>query len=157
VLRLPRLKHLSISGICELSNVLNASPHLDTLDIHFDCLRVLLDSNSAHCLLQTGIKRLIIRHWMRTEADLVQHIIQIFGSLDRINIIMNYSTSTIDSFVVAILPFTKDKIRVSLSVEGSLSEEASTNIRQWIIDHSHLTAADSFAVRYCNNCFQLWL
>ncbi len=157
MLRLPWLNRLYISGICELSHLLRASPNLDKFDVDFNCLKILLDHDSTHCLFQIGIQRLIILDWIGTETDLVQRIIHTFGSLHHFDIIMKERTLNIDSFVLAILPFYRGRMRISLGVQGLLSEEVTTNIRQWVIDHSYLTAEDSFAVQYCNNCFQLWL
>lgn len=117
----------------------------------------MLDNDSTHHLLQRGIQRLIIRDWIDMRLDLIERITQICGSLYHMHITMKVSTLVIDSFVLSILPLWKDKPKISLGIEGLLSKEASTNIRQWIIDNSYLTEEHLFAVQYRNNCFQIWL
>jgi hypothetical protein len=158
VLRLPLLKQLEISGMCELFHLLNASPNLEYLLIDFDCLKASLDNEPTCHLLKTRIVRLHIAKWIDSESNLIQRIIEVFSGLRLLGITMNNPKLLIDSFVLTIISLWKSKQRFFLGVNGLLSEEASKNLRQWIIDHCfHLMANDSFAVEYNNNWFDLWL
>ncbi|CAF3788387.1 unnamed protein product [Rotaria sp. Silwood1] len=157
VLRLPWLKKLSISGIIELSHLLSISPNLDKLNVNFNCLKALLENNSTHCMLQTGITRLCIMDWIDTKSDLMSTIVQRFGSLCHIAIAMTDPTLIVDSFILSIIPFWKIKPKFSLLVEGLLSEDVRTNLRQWIIDNSYLTEEDSFSIQYDEKQCKIWL
>jgi len=137
--------------------LLNASANLVKLNVEFNCLKVLLENDSAHYLLQTGIQRLIITDSIDMNSDLIQRINQLFSSLCHMDIYMEDSTLIIDSFLLSILSLWKDKPRISLGIDGLLSGEVSRNLRQWIIDHSYLTAEHSFVVKYCKNFLRLWL
>jgi hypothetical protein len=155
-LKLPFLKHIEISGICELFPLLNGAPNVDYMIIHFDCLKTLFDHEPTCHLLQTQIIRLNVIDWVDVKSDLLQCISQIFSSLCHLVITMKDSTLLIDDFVLKILSLWKGKSRLSLDVKGSLSEEIKKNLRQWIINHSHIRAEDSFAVEYNDNWFDLW-
>ncbi len=155
-LKLPLLKNIEISGICELFPVLNAAPNVDYLIIYFDCLKILLDDESTCQLLQARILRLNVIDWVDIQSDLLQRISQIFSSLLHLVITMKDPTLLIDEFLSRILSLWKGKSRISIDVKGSLSEETRKYLRQWVIDHSHIRAEDSFAVEYNDNWFDLW-
>jgi hypothetical protein len=124
--------------------------------IYFDCLKILIDDECTCRLLQTRILRLNIIDWVDVKSDLLQRISKIFCSLRHLVITLKDSAVLIDDFVLTILSLWKDKSRLSLDVKGSLSEETSRNLRQWIINHSHIKAEDSFATEYNDNWFDLW-
>jgi hypothetical protein len=63
----------------------------------------------------------------------------------------------IDPIALRVLALWYDKQLFSLYINGQLSQEANKNLRQWLIDHTHLTAKDSFSVKYHDNWFDLWL
>jgi hypothetical protein len=124
--------------------------------IHFDCLKILLDDELTCQLVQTQIIRLNITDWIDIKSDLLERISQVFHSLCHIVITMKDSTILIDDFVLKILSLWKDKSRLSVDVKGSISEEKKKNLRQWLINHSHITINDSFAVECNDNWFDLW-
>jgi hypothetical protein len=155
-IKLPFLKHIEVSAICQLFPLLNAAPNVDYLIIYFDCLKTLFDDESTCHLLRTQIIRLNVIDWLDGKPDLLQSISQIFGSIRHLVITMKDSTLLIDDFLLEILSLWKGKSRLSLDVRGSLSEEIKKNLRQWIINHSHITTEDSFAVEYNDNWFDLW-
>ncbi len=155
-LKLPFLKHIEISGICKLFPVLNAAPNVDYMIIYFDCLKTLVDDESTCHLLQTQIIRLNVIDWVDVKSDLLKRISQIFSSLRHLVITMKDSTLLIDDFLLEILSLWKEKSRLSLDIKGSLSEETKKNLRQWIINHSHIRTEDSFAIEYNDNWFDFW-
>jgi hypothetical protein len=155
-IKLPYLKQIEISGIIQLFPLLNAAPNVDYMIIYYDCLKTLFDDESTCHLLQTQIIRLNIIDWEDVKSDLISRTSQIFSSLRHLVVIMKDSTVLIDDFVLTILSFWKGKSRLSLDVKGLLSEVTRKNLRQWIIDHSHISAEDSFAVEYNDNWFDLW-
>ncbi len=156
-LKLPFLQQIETSGIFELFPLLNAAPNFNYLIICFDCLKILLDDESTCRLLQTQTIRLNIMDWVDIKSDLIQRISHVFSSLRHLVVTLKDSKLLIDDFILKILSFCEGKSRFSIDVKGLLSTEASRNLRQWIINHSHITAEDSFAVEYNNNWFDLWL
>jgi len=157
VLKLPLLEQVNIIGMCELFHLLNASPNLEYLVIDFDCLKASLDNESTCHLLETRIVRLHVSSWKDSEPNLIQRIIEVFTGLRLLWIVMNDTKSLIDSFILTVISLWKGRQRLALGVNGLLSEEASKNLRQWIIDHFfHLMVDDSFAVEYKNKWFNLW-
>jgi hypothetical protein len=155
-LKLPFLKQIEVSGICELYPILNAAPNVDYMIIYFDCLKTLLDDESTCQLLQTQIIRLNIIDWVDVKSDLLQRVSHVFSSLCHIVITMKDSTVLIDDFVLTILSLWKGKSRLSVDVKGSISEENKANLRQWLTTHSHIMIDDSFAVECNDNWFDLW-
>jgi hypothetical protein len=155
-IKLPLLKQIEISGICELHPLLKVARNVDYIIVYFDCLKTLFDNESTCHLLQTRITRLNIIDWVDVKSNLLQRISEIFCSLRHLVITLKDSNILIDDFVLTILSLWQGKSRLSLDVKGSLSEEASRNIRQWIVNHSHIKAEDSFAVEHNDNWFDLW-
>ncbi|CAF0915965.1 unnamed protein product [Rotaria sordida] len=155
-LKLPFLKQIETSGIFELYPLLNAAPNLDYLIIYFDCLKTLFDNESTCYLLKTRIIRLNIMDWIDIDSDLLQRVSQIFSSLRHLVITLKDPKVHIDDFVLKIISLWKGKTRLSVDVTGLLPEEIRKNLRQWIIDHSHIKSEDSFTVEYNENWFDLW-
>ncbi|CAF1375029.1 unnamed protein product [Adineta ricciae] len=154
VFHLPYLKQLRIDGTCELSNLLDAASDLYQFNVDFDCVKMFIQNHARST--RTNVRSIDIFNWTDTHAELLQHITQTFVTLNHVNIHMASRTSTMDSFLLEYLPVCKNGMQVSLGVKGSLSEQVQTNIRQWVIDHSHLSEKDSFAVQYRRDWFQLW-
>ncbi|CAF1219640.1 unnamed protein product [Adineta ricciae] len=152
VFHLPYLKQLCIDGTCELSNLLDAAPDLYQFNVDFDCVKMFIQNHSRST--RTSVRSIDIFDWTGTHAELLQHITQTFVTLDHLNIHMASRISSMDSFLLECLPVCKSGMRISLGVTGSLSEQVQNNIRQWVIDHSHLSEKDSFAVQYRQNWFQ---
>ena len=136
--------------------MLTAAPNVDYLIIYFDCLKLLLADESTCHLLRTRITRLNVINWIDVKSNLLESISQIFCSLRHLVITLNDSTLLIDDFVLTILSYWKGRSRLSLDVKGSLSEETNLNLRQWIVDHSHIKTEDPFVVEYNDNWFDLW-
>lgn len=136
--------------------MLNAAPNVDYLIISFDCLKKLLDDESTCHLLQTRIIRANIIEWDDIKSDILERISQTFSSLRHIVITLRDPQLLIDDFVLKILSLWKGKSSLSIDIKGLLSKEASTNLRQWIIDHSHMKAEDSFVVECNDDWFDMW-
>lgn len=155
-LKLPLLTHIEISGICDLFPLLNSAPKVDYLIVYFDCLETILNNESTCRLLQKQIVRINITDWIDVNSDLLQRISQVFSSLRHLVITMKDPAILIEDFILNILSLWKRKSRISIDVKGSLLEETKKNLRQWVIDHSHIRTDDSFAVEYNDNWFDFW-
>lgn len=155
-MKFPYLKQIEISGICDLYPLLNAAPNVDYLIIDYDCLQY-LSLNPITCqLLEKQIIRVNIIDWIDMKSDFLEKISRLFPFLRHLVITMKNPSESIDEFVLNILSFWKDRSPLSLDVKGSFTEQNTMNIRQWIIENSHLNENDSFAVEYKNHWFDLW-
>lgn len=155
-LKFPYLKQIETSGICDLFPLLNAAPNVDYLIIDYECLKFLIVNPSISQLFQKQIVRVNIIDWVDMKSDFLENISRVFTSIRHLVITMKNLTESIDEFVLNILSLWKDRSPLSIDVKGLLSEENRINIRQWIIDNSHLKDNDSFAIEYKNNWFDLW-
>ncbi len=156
VIKLLRLKELTVSGICPLLSFVMAAPNLDYLDISFDSLKNLLDDEQTCHLLQQRIIRLDIGDWLSTESDLLEHVSRVFSNLHQLIIGLNDSSMIMDPIVLAVLANWYDKRLHWFFINGSLSDQANKNLRQWLLDHTHLVTDDSFAVEYNDKWLTLW-
>jgi hypothetical protein len=156
MLNLPQLKHLDISGICGLLDVLKAAPNLDDLLLDYDCLTILIDDKSTWDLLQQRIVRLDVRSWTDIELDLLQRVSHEFRHLRYLCLSLKDSMVSSESILSTILAHSNIDQLAMLIVGIKVSDEINKNLRQWVIDHTHLTVDDSFAVSYINNFFILW-
>ena len=156
-LKLPCLKQIDISGISDLFPLLNVAPNLEYLIIYFDCLSMLLDDESTCYLLQTRIIRLNVIDWVDIESDVLQRMAKVFRSLRHLVIVLKDPTVFIDDFVLRIISLWKENTVRSIDVKGSLFDEIQNNLRQWLINHSHIKAEDKFAIEYNEKWFDLWL
>lgn len=153
---MPCLKQIETSGIFELFPLLYVAPNADYLIVYFDCLKALLHDELTCQLLKARIIRLNIMDWVDVKSDLLERVSQVFSSLRHLVITLKDSTVSIDEFVLNIISLWKGKKRISIDVTGLLPEEIRKNLKQWIIDHSHIKEEDSFAVEYNENWFDLW-
>jgi hypothetical protein len=149
VLNLPHLKYLDVSGICAIFDVLKAASNLDDLRIDFDCLKILIDNESTCDLLQQRIIRLDVGYWTDMESD-------VFQRLRHLCIFQNSFKILSESILSTILAQSNIKQLTTLIFGSKVPDEISKDLRQWVIDHSHLTVDDSFSVAYFNNYFILW-
>jgi hypothetical protein len=156
LIKLPRLKQLKVLGICPLLCFVKAAPNLDYLDVTFDCLKNLLDDEQICTLLQQRITRLDIGDWLCTEVDRLQHIARVFSNLHQLIIELADLNMNMDSTVLGVLANWYDKQLHWLFVNGSLSDQAKENLRQWLQEHTNLITNDSFAVNYNDQSFTLW-
>jgi hypothetical protein len=155
LLNLPQLKQLDVLGICSLFDVLKAAPNLDDLLIDFNCLKVLIDDKSTCDLLQKQIIHLEVRHWPDNESELLQRITRVFRCLRYLCLTLENPDISNES-VSTILAQSNIKQLTTLILKGKISNEINRNLRQWVIDHTHLTPDDSFTVHDINNFFILW-
>ncbi|CAF2820545.1 unnamed protein product [Rotaria sp. Silwood2] len=157
VLWLPYLKRLQVCGICELCSLIDASPNLNYLCVDYDCLIHLLDDKHICDLFEQQIIRLDICDWTGIESDPLKQIAQVFRRLNHLVLVLKDSTMLIDSIPLTLLTFWNSEELPSLSVDGSPSDEAKKNLRQWLIDNTRALAEDSFGVEYKDGWFSLWL
>jgi hypothetical protein len=116
----------------------------------------LLDDESTCRLLKNRIIRLNIVDWVDIESDILRRIAEVFSSLRHLVITLQDTQLFVNDFVLTILSLWNEKSCLSLDVKGLFPEDTKTNLRQWVIDHSYLTAEDSFAVEYNDDWFDLW-
>jgi hypothetical protein len=155
LLNLPRLKQLDIRGICPLFDVLKVAPSLDDLVVDFDCLKVLIDDESTCNLLQQQIICLEVRYWPDDESELLQRFTRVFRCLRYLYLRLKNPNISNES-VSTILAQSNIKQLTVLMIVGKVSDEINKNLRQLVIDHTHLTADESFAVNCINDDFILW-
>ena len=136
--------------------LLNAAPNLDYLAVCFECLETLLADDATCQLLRTRIIRLNITDWTDVQSTILQRLADVFRSLRHLVISLKDTSVLIDDFILTILSLWKGRLRLSLDVKGRLSDKLKENLQQWIIDHTHLTANDSFAIECNENWFDLW-
>lgn len=157
-LNLPYLKQIEISGIMELSPILINAPNVDYIIICFECLKVLLDNQMTNSQWITKrILRLNILDWDDMNSDLLVRIYESFKSLRHLVIMMKDPTLLVDDFVSKILSLWNEKTQISIDVKGTLSEEIQNNLRQWIIEHTHIKQDYLFEAECSDNWFDLWL
>ncbi len=156
VIKLPRLKRLAVSGICTLFCFVKAAPNLDYLEVSFDCLKNLLDDELTCHLLQQRIARLDIYDWLGIDVDLLKNVSRVFTNLRQLIVGSKDLDTIIDPTILAAIAHWHDKPLYWFFINGSLSDQAKTDLRQWLIDHTHLTSDDSFAAEYNDNWFILW-
>jgi hypothetical protein len=155
-LNLPLLEQLDVLGICSLFDVVKAAPNLNDLIINFDCLKILMDDESTCDLLQQQkITFLDIRNWPDNESELLQRLTRVFCSLRYLCIILK-NPKISDELLSIMLAQSNIKQLTALTIGGKVSDEIKKNLRQWVIDHTHLTAEDSFAAIDIDNYFILW-
>jgi hypothetical protein len=135
--------------------VLKAAPDLDDLIIDFDCLKVLIDDESTCDLLQKQIIHLEVRNWPDNESELLHRFTRVFRCLRYLCLTLKNPNISNES-VSIILAQSNIKQLTTLIFKGKVSDEINKNLRQWVIDHTHLTADDSFTVGDINNFFILW-
>ena len=156
MLYLPHLKELEVSGICALSNILKAAPNLDELIISFDCLKILMDDESTCDLLQQRIIHLDVGNWASSESDLFQRVMHTLCRVRYLCVRPTRSIILTESILSTILAQSNIDQLTRLTIVAIASEDVNKNLRQLVIDHTHLTIDDSFVVNYFGNCFVLW-
>ncbi|CAF2103860.1 unnamed protein product [Rotaria magnacalcarata] len=139
VLDLPHLKRLNINGIYEIFHLVEAAPNLDYLKIDLNSFNIALDDISTCELLQ---KRIV-----SFRDNLI--IFEIFLCAWK-------SQPFSYSLVLAVLSMWKGKNLRSFHIKGSLTYDVSTNLSQWLINHSHLDGEDSFYVEYDSKWIVVW-
>ncbi|CAF3676339.1 unnamed protein product [Rotaria sordida] len=118
-------------------------------------------ANNSQYVSYDGTLRQIIRldicEWAGIEPDSLQRIVKVFKSLNHLVLVPKDSAIPIDWIPLTLLKSWNSEELPSLSVAGSPSNEAKTNLRQWLIDNTHLLTEDSFGVEYQDDWFNLWL
>ncbi len=123
--------------------------------IDFDCLKMLIDDESTCDLLQQQIIRLEVRYWPDNESELLQRFTRVFRCLRYLCLTLKNPNISNES-LSTILAQSNIKQLTALIIEGQVSDEINKTLRQWVIDHTHLTADDSFTVDDINHFFILW-
>lgn len=156
-LKLPFLKQIDLSGIAAIVSLIETSPNLDYLIISFDCLKFLLEDQMSTNIMAKQITRLNVSEWIdKKDSNLLTTLIERFRFLRHLVITFKDPTVNIDDFILLILSLTNGKRKLSFDIKGSVSDQAKENIRQWVIDKTHLTEHDSFAIECKDNWFDLW-
>jgi len=135
--------------------MLKAAPNLDDLAIDFDCLKILIDDEPTCDLLQQRIIRLEVRYWPDNESELLQRFTSVFRCLRYLCLMLKNANISNES-VSTILTQSNIKQLTMLIIGGQVSDEINKNLRRWVIDHTHLTAEDSFTADDINHFFILW-
>ena len=156
ILNLPSLKQLDVSGICLLLHVLKAAPNLDELSIDFDFLKILINDQSICDLLQKQIIRLEVRHWTVIVWYLFERSICVFRRLRYLYLSLKSLGISTESILTTIFAHLNTKQLNMLTVWITVSDQFNKNLRQWVVDHTHLKANDLFAIGAIDNCFILW-
>ncbi|CAF1009360.1 unnamed protein product [Rotaria sordida] len=157
VLHLPKLKRLYVKGIYEIFHLVQAAPNLEHLQIDFNCLNIVLNDVSTCELLQKRIVHLEITNFREVDSIQLDTIAQKFNHLRDLSLVFENSTIFVDSLILQVLSLWKDKKLRSLYIRGSLTDEVDKNLRQWLIDHSHLCQEDLFVVKHMTNWIAMWL
>ena len=150
-----QLKQLDVMGICSLVDMIKAAPNLNDLLIDVDCLRILIDDEATCDLLRQRIVHLEVRYWPDNESKLLERFTHLFHSLRYLCLTMKNPTIS-NECLSTILDQSNIKQLTTLIIGSKVSDEISQNLRQWVIDRTHLAADDSFAVVNANNYFILW-
>lgn len=137
--------------------MVRVATNLNYICLDYNCILWLLDDQALCKILQQQITRLDISEWVGINSDLLQRIAEVFINLNHLVLVLQDSTSIIDSIPLTLLKFWNSTSLPSLSIKGSLSDEAKQNMRQWLINNSQLLAQSSFGVEYTDGWFDLWL
>ncbi|CAF4050111.1 unnamed protein product [Rotaria sp. Silwood2] len=151
-----RLRKLTIGSEYN-SKAFQAAPNLRSLSIDLNCLNTALDDVCTCELLQQRIEYLKISHFREIDSIQLDTIAQKFKHLRDLGLSLDDSSIIVDSLILKVLLLWKDKNLRSLYIYGSVTDEVSKNLRQWLINHSHLRQEDSFCVGYVINWFLIWL
>ncbi|CAF2929142.1 unnamed protein product [Rotaria sp. Silwood2] len=154
--RLPWLKKLEVHGVCQLFPLLQAAPNLEFLIVECDCIKILLDDEPSCNLLQKRIVRLEIFKGENIDLEQLQRIAHVFNHLIELTVNMKKSKMFIDSIILAIVTLWNKKELFALHVGGSMSDETTKNLQEWVINHTDLTIDHSFTTTYESNWFSLW-
>ncbi|CAF3360559.1 unnamed protein product [Rotaria sp. Silwood1] len=157
ILSLPRLLKLEVFGICELYDLISVAPRLNYLSIDYACLTVILNDEPSCTQLKQQITRLDVTDWIDIEFNVLKSVCKVFSQLHHLILTMKDSKVIIDSIVLALLAYWNGEYLPSIDIKAPPSDEASKNLRQWLIDNTQLTATDSFGIEYKDEWFALWL
>ncbi|CAF1055987.1 unnamed protein product [Rotaria sordida] len=157
VLHLPHLKSLYVPATCEIVHLLRAAPNLEHLRIDIDCLNIVLDDASTCELLQKRIVSLEVNHVREIDSIQLDKIAREFNHLLDLGVSLKDPPINIEVLILQILSLWKDKNLRCFYVGGSLTDEVSKNLRQWIVEYSHLEQDDLFDVEYASNSVVIWL
>ncbi|CAF0796407.1 unnamed protein product [Rotaria sordida] len=108
-------------------------------------------------LLQKQIVHLEITDFQECASIPLGVIAQKFNRLRDLSLFLESPTVLVDSFILQVLSLWRDKYVRGYYIKGSLIDEISKNLRQWLIDHNHLRQEDSFIAEYDKNWTDIWL
>ncbi|CAF1176703.1 unnamed protein product [Rotaria magnacalcarata] len=115
-----------------------------------------LDDISTCELLQKRIVNLGITNIQEIDSIPLGIISRQFSNLRDLSLCVEKSTVFIDSLILAVLSMWKDKNLRSFHIKGSPTDEATKNVSEWLMDHSHLDGEDSFYVEYDSKWIVVW-
>ncbi|CAF3336710.1 unnamed protein product [Rotaria sp. Silwood1] len=98
-----------------------------------------------------------VTDWIDIEFNVLKSVCKVFSQLHHLILTMKDSKVIIDSIVLALLAYWNGEYLPSIDIKAPPSDEASKNLRQWLIDNTQLTATDSFGIEYKDEWFALWL
>ena len=123
-----------------MSTLLLAAPNVNRLDINFDTLLPLLDTEQNCLLFQQRIIAMCINKSSTSTVSIAEHhlsrITSTFIALRYLYVDLTESGPTMDSMILSILTeFSKQHIQlVELCTDGTPSEEMKTDARKWFLD-----------------------
>ena len=144
--------------------LLEMSPNLYHLAVNFELFKSFVDAESLSDLLKQRITHVLIATSLTTTMEtIVESIAKFSIILPKLRHLYFHLESTdylikpLIQSVLTCLPHWKDLI--SFGVTNTQLEDLTTSeqIRQWIIDNSHLTDEHLFHVDYSDMTFRLWL
>lgn len=154
-LSLPRLRELDVRDACFLPDVVNAAPNLIDLTINIACLKLLVDDSPTYALLQRRLVRLKVSLMTVGDYDDVQRFIQPFPHLRYLWLTLPNPTVSQD-LLCSVLKQPNFEHLTAMSIPCGTCAGVASNLRQWVIDHSCLTANDLFAVILQDGYCVLW-
>ncbi|CAF2075492.1 unnamed protein product [Rotaria magnacalcarata] len=137
--------------------MLQAAPNLDHLQITFSCLMTSLNHIFTCELLQKRIVILETTGFHEVDFIQLEIIAQTFIHLHNFNLSLENSTSLVKSIILKVLSFWRHTNIRGVYIRGLLTKEVSNDLRQWLVDHSHLGQDDPFIITYTNNWIFMWL
>ncbi|CAF3304838.1 unnamed protein product [Rotaria socialis] len=117
---------------------------------------MVLDDVSTCELLQKRIVHLEVTNIKEIDTIPLDIIAQKFNNLRDLSLWVEEPAVFIDSLILAVLSMWKDKNLRSFYIKGSLTDDVSKTLSQWVIDESYLDGEDSFYVEYDSKWIVVW-
>ncbi|CAF3413030.1 unnamed protein product [Rotaria socialis] len=117
---------------------------------------MVLDDVSTCELLQKRVVQLKITNIQEIDSIPLDIIAQKFNNLRDLSLWVEEPAVFIDSLTLTVLSMWKDKNLRSFYIKGSLTDDVSKNLSQWLMNHSHLDSDDLFLVEYDSKWITVW-
>jgi hypothetical protein len=144
--------------------LLEVSPNLHDLEVNYEFLRLLFDSESVCLLLKQRITHIYIRITETTNLESVicsmPRLTSIFPSLTHFYFNIEKSEQSAKLLILAVFNHLSEwNSLVSFGVvDVRLTQEIlSKDLYQWVLENSILHNENSFIVDYTDERFRLWL